>query len=188
MQISNPMERKVLRKTPPSSKNTFLPYQMTDSAKRLSFCSPSTTPYSTLRQRRKSFNWRKRTSSSRQTRRRISHSRGRRTNSITTTGRENSNIGTHKSQNNQRCKTINARISRFYSTNKQLLPLHTRKHVQTLCAYIYGGTGVVKTTNLKRVLNYFYKEHNSDHYYKLSGLRNFFTDIISTTYSPSMVL
>ena len=57
---------------------------------------------------------------------------------------------------------------------KSLLPLHVNKYEKTVCSYIFGGTGVGKTTNLKRVLNYFFEKFNITHYYKISGLSKFF--------------
>lgn len=57
---------------------------------------------------------------------------------------------------------------------RNLLPLHQNTWEQTVCAYIYGGTGVGKTTNLKRVLNYFEHEYEITHYYKIAGLSKFF--------------
>lgn len=57
---------------------------------------------------------------------------------------------------------------------RNLLPLHVNKWEKTVCAYIYGGTGVGKTTNLKRVLNYFEETWKISHYYKISGLSKFF--------------
>lgn len=57
---------------------------------------------------------------------------------------------------------------------KNLLPLHVNRYEKTVCSYIYRGTGVGKTTNLKRVLNFYEQHHDINHYYKISGLSKFF--------------
>lgn len=57
---------------------------------------------------------------------------------------------------------------------KQLLPLHPIYHKETLCLYIWGPTGVGKTVNLKRVLNYFRDTWSIFYYFKMGGLSKFF--------------
>ena len=58
---------------------------------------------------------------------------------------------------------------------KQLLPLHVKRWNRTDCIYFYGETGVGKTTNLTRVLNYMRENATLDYYYKVAGLSKFFT-------------
>ena len=57
---------------------------------------------------------------------------------------------------------------------KQLLPLHKRKYTRTDCMYIYGQTGIGKTSNLTRVLNHFRSMGNIQYYFKVGGLSKFF--------------
>lgn len=55
-----------------------------------------------------------------------------------------------------------------------LLPLHKTLHKETYCLYIWGPTGVGKTTGLKRVLNFLKEQFDITHYYKMGGLSKFF--------------
>ena len=55
-----------------------------------------------------------------------------------------------------------------------LLTLHPFTHKETYCLYIWGPTGVGKTTNLKRVLNFMREQFDITYYFKLGGLSKFF--------------
>ena len=55
-----------------------------------------------------------------------------------------------------------------------LMPLHKLNHKETYCLYIWGPTGVGKTTGLKRVLNFIRDQFDITYYFKLGGLSKFF--------------
>ena len=55
-----------------------------------------------------------------------------------------------------------------------LMPLHKLTYKETYCLYIWGPTGVGKTTNLKRVLNFIRDQFDITYYFKLGGLSKFF--------------
>ena len=54
------------------------------------------------------------------------------------------------------------------------MPLHKLRHKETYCLYIWGPTGVGKTTGLKRVLNFMRDQFDITYYFKLGGLSKFF--------------
>ena len=51
---------------------------------------------------------------------------------------------------------------------------HPRKYTESYCQYIWGGTGVGKTTAAKRVLNWFRQNHGLEYYTKMGGISRFF--------------
>ena len=55
-----------------------------------------------------------------------------------------------------------------------LMPLHKLRYNATYCLYIWGPTGVGKTTGLKRVLNFLRDQFDITYYFKLGGLSKFF--------------